>query len=134
ARLARPGLDLPGVWTAEGSARGSVLPTLGVDLLAESAFRDYRVAESGRVDSGSEPDWERDLEPDTIFAGRRLAQRHGLPLGSTLVVNVGGRLRRLVVRGILEGDGPARSTFEELAVMDIAAAQLLFDRLGRLDR
>src|SRR5256712_3657433 len=51
-----------------------------------------------------------------------------------LVVNVGGRLRRLVVRGVLEGDGPARSTFEELAVMGIAAAQLLFDRLGRLDR
>src|SRR5207245_8680839 len=68
------------------------------------------------------------------FAGRRLAQRHGLRLGSTLVVNGGGRLRRLVVRGSVEGDGPAWSTFEELAVMDIAAAQLLFDRLGRLDR
>ncbi|TLY29337.1 MAG: FtsX-like permease family protein, partial [Nitrospirae bacterium] len=135
ARSSRPCvLDLTGIWRAEGSARGIVLPILGVDLLAESSFRDYRVVESGRVDSGSEPDWERYLEPDTIFVGRRLAQRHGLTLGSALVVNVGGRLRRLVVRGILEGDGPARSTFEELAVMDIAAAQLLFDRLGRLDR
>src|SRR5207249_5082187 len=28
----------------------------------------------------------------------------------------------------------ARSTFDELAVMDIAGAQLLFGRLGRLDR
>src|SRR5437660_1367375 len=132
--LATPVLDLTGIWRTEGSARGIVLPILGVDLLAESSFRDYRVVESSHDTSGSESDWERYLEPDTIFVGRRLAQRHGLTLGSALEVNVGGRLRRLVVRGILEGDGPARSTFEELAVMDIAAAQLLFDRLGRLDR
>src|SRR5207245_4398986 len=71
---------------------------------------------------------------DTSFVGRLLAQRHGLAMGSALAVNVSGRVRRLVVRGILEGDGPARSTFEELAVMDIAAAQLQFDLLGRLDR
>ena len=132
--LATPVLDLTGIWRAEGSARGIVLPILGVDLLAESSFRDYRVAESGRDDSSGDPDWERYLEPDTIFVGRRLAQRHGLTLGSALAVNVGGLVRRLVVRGILEGEGPARSTFEELAVMDIAGAQLLFGRLGRLDR
>jgi len=132
--LATPVLDLTGIWRADGSARGIVLPIMGVDLLAESSFRDYRVVENGHDNSGSESDWERYLEPDTLFVGRRLAQRHGLALGSVLEVNVGGRVRRLVVRGILEGDGPARSTFEELAVMDIAAAQLLFDRLGRLDR
>jgi putative ABC transport system permease protein len=132
--LATPVLDLTGIWRADGSARGIVLPILGVDLLAESSFRDYRVVENGHDNSGSESDWERYLEPDTLFVGRRLAQRHGLALGSVLEVNVGGRVRRMVVRGILEGDGPARSTFEELAVMDIAAAQLLFDRLGRLDR
>ncbi len=132
--LATPVLDLTGIWRADGSARGIVLPILGVDLLAESSFRDYRVVESGHGNSGSESDWERYLEPDTIFVGRRLAQRHGLAMGSALEVNVGGRVRRMVVRGILEGDGPARSTFEELAVMDIAAAQLQFDRLGRLDR
>src|SRR5947208_16010709 len=132
--LATPVLDLTGIWRTEGSARGIVLPILGVDLLAESSFRDYRVVESGHDTSGSESDWERYLEPDTIFVGRRLAQRHGLTLGSALEVNVGGLVRRLVVRGILEGEGPARSTFDELAVMDIAGAQLLFGRLGRLDR
>ena len=132
--LATPVLDLTGIWRTEGSARGIVLPILGVDLLAESSFRDYRVVESDHHNSGSESDWERYLEPDTVFVGRRLAQRHGLALGSALAVNVGGRVKRLIVRGVLEGDGPARSTFEELAVMDIAAAQLLFDRLGRLDR
>ncbi|HZC67872.1 MAG TPA: FtsX-like permease family protein [Nitrospirales bacterium] len=132
--LATPVLDLTGIWRVDGSARGIVLPILGVDLLAESSFRDYRVIESGHDNPGSESDWERYLEPDTIFVGRRLAQRHGLTMGSALEVNVGGRVRRLVVRGILEGDGPAQSTFEELAVMDIAEAQLQFDRLGRLDR
>jgi len=42
--LATPVLDLTGIWRAEGSARGIVLPILGVDLLAESSFRDYRVS------------------------------------------------------------------------------------------
>jgi len=120
--LATPVLDLTGIWRAGGSARGIVLPILGVDLLAESSFRDYRVVESGHDNSASEADWERYLEPDTLFVGRQLAQRHGLVVGSAVEFNVGGRIRRLVVRGILEGDGPARSTFDELTVMDIAAA------------
>src|SRR5207244_13140864 len=54
--LATPVLDLTGIWRAEGSARGIVLPILGVDLLAESSFRDYRVPESGHDNSGSESD------------------------------------------------------------------------------
>jgi putative ABC transport system permease protein len=107
-----------------------VIQILGVDLLAESSVRDYRVVDEDSKD----PDWERYLDPDAIFLGRRLAQRHGLSVGATLDVSAEGLVRRVVVRGILEGEGPARSTLEELAVMDIAAAQVLFGRLGRLDR
>lgn len=108
----------------------TVIPIVGVDLLAESSVRDYRVTDA----DANETDWERYLDPDAIFLGRRLAERHGLSVGMPLDVRAGGLSRRLVVRGLLEGHGPGKATLEELAVMDIAAAQLTFDRLGRLDR
>ncbi len=125
-QLATPVLDVSAVW----GSRKVLIPILGLDLLAESSFRDYRLTGAGPDQS----DWERYLKPDTIFIGRRLASRHGLNVGSTLDVSAAGIDRRLVVRGILEGTGPGGVTLEELAVMDIAAAQMTFDRLGRLDR
>jgi putative ABC transport system permease protein len=127
--LATPVLEITAIWRAD-SHDPVVLPIMGVDLLAESSFRGYRVAGAGPGDS----DWERYLDPDAIFLGRKLAGRHGITEGSVLDIRVGTLARRLVVRGVLEGEGPARSTLEELAVMDIAAAQATFDRLGRLDR
>jgi putative ABC transport system permease protein len=39
-----------------------------------------------------------------------------------------------VVRGILKNEGPARVLDGNFMLMDIAAAQLAFDRLGRVDR
>ena len=128
---AAPVVEITATVIAGGSAGGVTLPILGVDLLAESSVRDYRVMDEG----ANETDWERYLAPDAIFLGSRLADRYGLKIGSVLEVSAGGGLtRRLVVRGLLEGRGPGKSTLEELAVMDIAAAQFTFERLGRLDR
>lgn len=128
--LATPVLDITAIVT--GGRSPVVLPILGVDLLAESLVRDYRVMEDG----GDETDgaWDRYLDPNAIFLGRKLAARHGLSVGMGLDVKVGDLTRRLAVRGLLEGQGPGASTLEEVAVMDIAAAQVTFDRLGRLDR
>ncbi|TAL12615.1 MAG: FtsX-like permease family protein [Nitrospirae bacterium] len=126
--LAVPVVEITATIVTEGGS--VILPILGVDLLAEADVRDYRVTDG----SANDPDWERYLEPDAIFLGRRLAGRHGFAVGSTLEVSAGGLSRRLVVRGLLEGRGAGASTLEELAVMDIAAAQLTFERLGRLDR
>lgn len=128
--LATPVIEIAATIRVGGGSRPTVLPILGVDLLAESSVRDYRVTD----ESANETDWERYLDPDAVFLGRRLAERYGLTAGSVLEVSAGGLVRRLVVRGFLEGRGPGKSTLEELAVMDIAAAQFTFDRLGRLDR
>ena len=128
-RLATPVVEIFSAWRSATGVPIS-LPILGVDLLAESSVRDYRVADGG----GSEADWERYLDPDALFLGRRFAERHGITVGVSLEVQAGALVRRLVVRGILEGKGPGRMTLEELAVMDIAAAQMTFNRLGRLDR
>ena len=39
-----------------------------------------------------------------------------------------------MIRGLLKNDGPARVLDGNFVLMDIAAAQLAFDRLGRVDR
>jgi putative ABC transport system permease protein len=127
--LATPVLEVTAVLN-QNSSSPVTLPILGVDLLAESLVRDYRVMEADAKETG----WERYLDPDAIFLGRKLAERHGLSVGMPLDVGAGDLSRRLVVRGLLEGQGPGKSTLEELAVMDVAATQFTFDRLGRLDR
>ena len=134
--LAAPVLEITAIWRF-GSRSPVVLPILGVDLLAESAVRDYAITStpSPSVDGeGDGTDWERYLEPDAIFLGRGFATRNGLSVGQSLDVQVGSLNRRVVVRGIIEGHGAGRTALEELAVMDIAAAQFTFERLGRLDR
>ncbi len=130
--LATPVIEVSAIWRPIPPAPTApvILPILGVDLLVESSVRDYRVTDA----DAKETDWERYLEPDAIFLGRRLAERYGLSVGLPLDVNAGWLARRLVVRGLLEGQGPGKATLEELAVMDVAAAQFTFDRLGRLDR
>ena len=47
---------------------------------------------------------------------------------------IGDRVLPFVVRGILKNEGPARVLDGNFMMMDIAAAQLAFDRLGRVDR
>ncbi len=133
--LATPVLEIPATIRGGGGSGPIVMPILGVDLLAESDVRDYRVTDGSAKDPDvAGGDWERYLDPDAVFLGRRLAERYGLSVGMPLDVSAGGLARRLVIRGLLEGRGPGKSTLEELAVMDIAAAQLTFDRLGRLDQ
>ncbi len=46
----------------------------------------------------------------------------------------GDRLNTYLIRGLLKDEGPARVLDGNFVLMDIAAAQLAFDRLGRLDR
>ena len=46
----------------------------------------------------------------------------------------GDRVNTYVVRGLLKDEGPARVMDGSFVLMDIAAAQLAFERLGRIDR
>src|SRR5205807_6854917 len=110
--LATPILELTAIW--EASAAPVVLPILGIDLLAESGVRDYRIT------STDNPNWESYLEPDTIFIGRAIARRYGFVPGKVIDLRMGRLVRRLVVRGIVEGSGSGRAALEELALMDIA--------------
>ncbi len=113
-----------------GPHGGRTLRILAVDLLSVTETKAVRV----RRDGGVLADTDALLEPDTIFLGSRLAERWGLRPGDSIQVVSGTSRRTLVVRGVIDAAAGLRATWEELAVMDIASGQTVFDAVGRLDR
>jgi len=108
--------------------RGEPFTLLGVDPLAEGGFRDFA--------SGIAPTDLRRLlsEPGTLLMSRADAQRLGIPAGTeaAVAVEVDGRQTRAQVIGFF-GDAED-ALLDGLLVADIATAQELLDRSGRLDR
>jgi putative ABC transport system permease protein len=83
---------------------------LGVDLFAEDPFREYRMADGGRA-----PRIEELLSPDAIFVTAEFARQNGLQRGSDLILVLGSKRRRFVVKGLLAPQGPARAFDGNLA-------------------
>ena len=112
----------------EGRVRvaGENMTLLGLDPLAEAPFRvltgsaasaDIRALLTGQ---------------DTILMAAASAQRLGLGVGATLPLSVAGREYSARLVGLIEHDNPA--AVDGLLVADIATAQELLGRIGRLDR
>lgn len=72
--------------------------------------------------------------PQSIVLSERFARRHGLQSGEALHLYTSQGTQELIVRGLLRPEGAAEALGGHFAIMDIAAAQVLFNRLGRLDR
>ena len=109
---------------------GELLLVLGVDVLSEQAFRDYRL---------TDPPPALDpltllTEPDAIFLARRFAEARGLEIGGRLTLLTPAGPRAFRVRGLLEAEGPAVALDGRFALLDIAAVQVAFQKLGHLDR
>lgn len=117
------------VVVAQGEQRGQVLQVLGLDLLAEVGTRGFQVPQA---DTGLA--LEALLAPDALYLGRQVAADWNLEVGSIVEVTAGGRLVRLRVVGLIHNEAARSSLWDRLAIMDIAAAQLLFQSVGRLDR
>ena len=117
------------VVAAQGEQRGQVLQVLGLDLLAEVGTRGFQLSQA---DAGVA--LEALLAPDALYLGRQVAADWNLGVGSTVEVTAGGRLVQLRVVGLIHNEAARSSLWDRLAIMDIAAAQLLFQSVGRLDR
>ena len=105
---------------------GETMRLLGVDPLAEGG--------TGRRLAGPDGAAIRRLltEPDTVLLSRGAAGRLGVGAGDPLTLEVAGRSRTVRVAGLVE---PRRAgAGSDLLVADIATAQEVLDRLGRLDR
>ena len=117
------------VVVAQGEPRGQVLQILGLDLLAEVGTRGFEIPRAN-----TEVTLEALLAPDALYLGRQVAADWNLGVGSVVEVTAGGRLAQLRVVGLIHNEAARSSLWDRLAIMDIAAAQLLFQSIGRLDR
>jgi putative ABC transport system permease protein len=109
------------------------LRVLGLDVLSEAPFREYL-----RGASLAAPGFERWLtDPRAVLVGSALADRHGLSIGSTLVVSAQDRLETLAVAGILRSTDPDEAaSLDGILLMDVGSAQRLLrmgSRLSRID-
>ena len=119
-----------------GRSRTELLRVLGVDILRDFPVRDYEVGEAG---DGAPPRTATDIlglltDPDAVVTTRAFADRHGFAVGDKLDVIIGDRPKALRVRALLEAEGPAKLLDGNFLLMDLAAAQWAFERLGRVDR
>src|SRR5688572_27939206 len=125
----------------EGMIEPSQQPVriLAVDLLSDLHFRDYRYA---RIDTGAKHESLGDyfalFQSDSVILPAPFARERGLGvglgMGSRLNVNALGHRASLVVRGILEAEGPATAFNGNIIVCDIATAQRHFGMMGKLSR
>jgi putative ABC transport system permease protein len=143
--LWRDGARFAPVIDVEGIVEPSQQPIrlLGVDLLSDLHFRDYRYA---RIDvapapspasaaGGGDATFMLSLfANDSVILPAPFAREHQLDLGSPITLNILGNRRTLVVRGLLEARGPATAFNGAIAICDIATAQRNFGMRGQLTR
>jgi putative ABC transport system permease protein len=130
---------VPGVQSAvpmvESRARtlgGEAVVVFGIDLLQESAVRDYRTGQS--ADDVVEDPLEFLNQPDSIIVTKQFAAAHGLAVDAPIELMTARGKQRFVVRGLLEPTGPAKAYGGGVAIMDIDGAREMFGKDGKVDR
>jgi putative ABC transport system permease protein len=125
----------------EGVIEPSQLPirVLGVDLLSDLHFRDYRYATvlssaTEQAPTGAPLQYLELFRSDSVILPAPFARERGISVGDTVVLSVLGERRPLVVRGILQAHGPATAFNGSIAICDIAVAQRNFRMTGKLTR
>lgn len=125
------GFDERGVYTEN-------LMFLGLDPLSEAPFVRYDPATAARADSAPGASMRAALrllaEPGTVAITRTLARRHGLRVDDTLTVLASGLPTPLVVAQVIDSEELQQAMGGNVALLDIATAQELFHKSGRLDR
>ncbi len=119
-----------GVVKASGTQAKQGFKLVALDLLEASELKNFRV----HSDEEGTQMLERLLSPTAVFLGAGLAEEWSLSIGDPLEILLGIHRHALIVQGIVEGTADLSSTWNNMAIMDIAAAQNLFGLVGRLDR
>jgi len=119
-----------------GDSGNESLRVLGVDILCDRSFRDYRLLEfaSRQREPTTREFLDLLIDPASVVLTEKFAQRFNLSTGNRIRLTMGDRPQDFVIRGLLRNEGPARAMDGNLVLMDIAAAQLALNRLGWIDR
>jgi putative ABC transport system permease protein len=102
---------------------------IGLDLLAEVETRGFRLGQQS-----ADGLLESVLNSDTMLVGRRLAADWKVSVGDRVELQIGTGQITCLVTGILQDTSDRTSSWDRLVVMDIAAAQITFGMVGRVDR
>ncbi len=123
-------------WLRAPDGTESPVRVLGVDVLRERPFREYQLVRFAREGRAPRPQELLAvlLDSASVVLTERFAGRQAIDLDTPVQLIVGDRIHDVIVRGLLLDEGPARVVDGQLVLMDIATAQLLFDRLGWVDR
>ena len=118
----------------EGAARvartGGVVSVLGVDPLAEAAFRPFVGGPGSGLDAGTFL-----TVPGALLLSDGTAQSLGVALGDTLGLVIDGRAEVARVVGLLAPDDDrSASALQNLFVVDVATAQEWFGRAGESEQ
>ena len=113
------------------SVSGEVVEILGTDLLQDSGIRDFSL-------KTVEPDLKGLLpiimDPKGIVLPEKFIPGTDFQPGDDIRFLINGQTRDLKVTAVLENKGIAKALNGNFAMMDIAAAQLALNKLGKLDR
>lgn len=108
---------------------------LGIDPFAEAPFRSY--LGTGAAQAGAPAGYLTPLlvQPNSVLLSSIVAERYGLGVGDRIDVRVGTQTEQLTLVGLLQpSDDLSRRALDGLLLTDIATAQELLNRIGRLDR
>ena len=114
---------------------GRMLHVLGIDPFSERPFRPYLSGGTGGSREGSSIDLAPLLtRPAAGVLSAATAREMGVRTGGSFSVRVSGSVRTIELVGVLEpADESTRSALSDLLVMDIASAQEVLGRIGRID-
>jgi putative ABC transport system permease protein len=126
---------------------GDSVRVLGLDLTAEADVRPVNVTGLDRVARGGDlaPPSERAnvsasaadrmkvLRGEGAYVSRALADKLGLAAGDSLALDVRARSIEIPVVGVFEAS-EGLAVWERIVVIDVARAQEIVGRIGRLDR
>jgi putative ABC transport system permease protein len=108
------------------------LQLLGVDPFAEAPFRNYLWGQEDAPTAGLTDFF---TQVGAILVSTDVADRYGLEPGARITLEVAGYERKAVIAGLLQpNDNLSRRALDGIILADIATAQELTGRLGKLDR
>ncbi len=113
------------------SVSGEVVEIIGIDLLQDSGIRDFSIKTVENDLKGLLPLL---LDPSGIILPEKFVPGTHFGPGDTLQLLINGKEQSLNVNAVLENKGIAKALNGNFALMDIAAAQNVFNKIGRLDR
>ena len=107
--------------------RGEPFTLLGLDIIRAAVVTPSLIGAAAQGPGGNGDEL---FASNALFLSQAALITGKLRVGDSVLINANGRTQQMVVRGLLPGIAEGR----RIGMIDIAAAQWLFGRLGKVDR